>query len=285
MVNLSRELHVHRFGCSVPSADIRPRDPVLLALHGLTGHGQRWEDLARRHFPEFQVFAPDLRGHGRSPWEPPWTIEKHVDDLQQILGQLDRAVVVGHSFGGNLAIHLARAMPDRVAALVLLDPAAQLDPAWMLRLADATTASPDYTDREEARSDKVNGAWRDVDPDVLERELTEHLVVLPNGRVNWRISMPGVITTFSELARPAALPPRNTPTVLVVARRSSPPFVTAEFRAMLENHLGPALTVVEAETDHMVAQEDPGLVGAIVRDALINARDSASDRGVTGTEQ
>ncbi|MBB3035679.1 alpha/beta fold hydrolase [Hoyosella altamirensis] len=262
---------------------MRRRDPALLALHGLTGHGQRWEDLARRHFPEFQVIAPDLRGHGRSTWEPPWTIEKHVDDLKQILGQLDRVVLAGHSFGGNLAIHLARAMPERVAGLVLLDPAAELDPAWMLRLAEATTASPDYTDREEARSDKVNGAWRDVDPDVLERELAEHLVVLPNGRVNWRISVPGVITTFSELARPAALPPKDIPTVLVVAKRSAPPFVTAEFRAMLENHLGPALTVVESETDHMVAQEDPGLVGSIVRDALINARDNV--RGTRSAEQ
>ena len=60
-------------------------------------------------------------------------------------------VVVGHSFGGAVALNLAAARPDLVAALVLLDPAVGLDGGWMRDIADDMFASPDYTDREEAR--------------------------------------------------------------------------------------------------------------------------------------
>ena len=72
-------------------------------------------------------------------------------------------VVVGHSFGGAVALNLAAARPDLVAALVLLDPAVGLDGGWMRDIADDMFASPDYTDREEAALEKVNGSWGEVD--------------------------------------------------------------------------------------------------------------------------
>ena len=84
-------------------------------------------------------------------------------------------VVVGHSFGGAVALHLAAARPDRVAALVLLDPAIGLDGEWMREIADAMLASPDYPDAAEARAEKATGSWADVDPAVLDAELDEHL--------------------------------------------------------------------------------------------------------------
>ena len=55
-------------------------------------------------------------------------------------------MVVGHSFGGAVALHLAAACPDLVAGLVLLDPAIGLDGKWMREVAEAMLASPDYTD-------------------------------------------------------------------------------------------------------------------------------------------
>src|SRR6202020_3470863 len=96
-------LHVHRFG---------PPGPVrLLALHGLTGHGKRWETLASQHLPEITVAAPDLIGHGRSSWAAPWTIEANVAALAELLEQQadSPVVIVAHSFGGALAMHLAAA--------------------------------------------------------------------------------------------------------------------------------------------------------------------------------
>ncbi|MBV9722429.1 MAG: alpha/beta hydrolase, partial [Mycobacterium sp.] len=63
-------LHVHRYG---PAGSVR-----VLAIHGLTGHGKRWQQLATRHLTEMAVAAPDLIGHGRSSWAAPWTIDANV---------------------------------------------------------------------------------------------------------------------------------------------------------------------------------------------------------------
>ena len=191
------DLHVHRYG---PAGS-----PDVLAIHGLTGHGQRWQTLATRHLPDVTVAAPDLLGHGRSSWAAPWTIDANAAALAALLDA--PAVVVGHSFGGAIALSLAAARPDLVSALVLLDPAVGLDGAWMSDIADDMLASPDYTDRAEARSEKANGSWGDVDADELDRELDEHLVDLPSGRAGWRISIPAMMSYWSELARPITLPP------------------------------------------------------------------------------
>ena len=45
--------------------------PTLVCLHGVTGHGRHFEQLAERLSDRFHVAAFDLRGHGGSPWEPP----------------------------------------------------------------------------------------------------------------------------------------------------------------------------------------------------------------------
>ena len=94
---------------------------------------------------------------------------------------------------------------------MLLDPAVGLDGGWMRDIADDMFASPDYTDRDEARAEKVYGSWGEVDADELERELDEHLVDLPNGRVGWRISIPAMMSYWSELARPITLPRNGNP--------------------------------------------------------------------------
>src|SRR5436309_7970401 len=116
-------LHVHEWG---------DRDaPPLVALHGVTAHGRRFQRLAdERLASRFRVIAPDLRGHGRSDWEPPWTFETHVADIVETLDALgvDQADIVGHSFGGRLVLELAAAHPTRVRRAVLLDPAIRVLP-------------------------------------------------------------------------------------------------------------------------------------------------------------
>ena len=81
----------------------------MLALHGVTGHGGRFRRLAERGLPERRWLAPDLRGHGRSTWDPPWNAEQHVADLLETMDAegVERCDVLGHSFGGLLATHLA----------------------------------------------------------------------------------------------------------------------------------------------------------------------------------
>lgn len=238
----------------------------MLALHGLTGHGRRWHHLAG-YLPEIAIAAPDLLGHGRSSWAAPWTIDANVAALGTLLDdQADAPVlVVGHSFGGGLAMQLAAARPDLVAALLLLDPAIGLDGNWMRDIAEAMLSSPDYPDPAEARQEKAGGSWAGVDPAVLDADLGEHLVELPNGRYGWRVSVPAVMSYWSELAREIVLPPAGTPTTLVRAKWTSPPYVTERLIAQLRERLGPDFELLDYECDHMVPHAKPTEVAALIR--------------------
>lgn len=256
------ELNFHTYG---------PADgPEVLAVHGMTGHGARWAHLAENHLPEARVFAPDLIGHGRSPWTPPWDIAAQVAGLASLLERNARGpvLVLGHSYGGALAVHLTLAHPELVRGLILLDPAIELDPGDLLEVAGLTAKFPDYTDAAEAKSEKVNGAWADVPAELLDREIDDHLVDGENGRVTWRTSTPAVVASWGELARPLVVPPAGTPTILVQALRVRPPYVSDEFKSALRDRLGDDLTIVELDCDHMVAQAKPAEVAALVRDLL-----------------
>ena len=254
-------LHVHRYGPSRPAE--------VLAIHGLTGHGKRWQTLATGHLPEVAIAAPDLIGHGRSSWAAPWTLDANAAALAELLdaeGVGGPVLVVGHSFGAAVALQLAAARPDLVAALVLLDPAVGLDGGWMRDIADDMFAAPDYTDRSEARAEKANGSWGEVAAHELDRELDEHLIELGSGRWGWRVSMPAMMSYWSELARPITLPGKRIPVTLVRAVRTAPPYVTEGLVEGLGRRSG--FTLIEFDCDHMVAQARPADTAALIRTQL-----------------
>lgn len=263
---MTDDLHVYRYG---PAGPLR-----VLGIHGLTGHGRRWETLATRHLTEVALAGPDLLGHGRSPWSAPWTIDANVAALAAVIertapaGAAQPVVVVAHSFGGAVALQLAATRPDLVASLVLLDPAVGLDGGWMRDIADSMLASPDYPDRAEARAEKSNGSWGEVDPAELDTDIDEHLIELPNGRVGWRISLPAMVSYWSELARDIVLPPKGIPTTLVRATRTSPPYVSDQLIEGLQERLGADFALVDFDCDHMVPHAKPVETAAIVRDHL-----------------
>jgi lipase len=251
-------LKTYRFGPEGPAQ--------ILAIHGLTGHGRRWKSLAD-HLTEFSILAPDLLGHGHSSWDAPWSIDANVAALADLLEHdaAHPALVVGHSFGGAVALNLAATRPDLVSGLVLLDPAVGLDGGWMGRIAEQMLASPDYPDRAEARAEKSNGSWGEVDAHDLDRDVDEHLVTLPNGRMGWRISIPAMMSYWSELARPIAVPAAGTATTLIRATRTQPPYVSDALVARLEAGLGSAFTLVDFDCDHMVANAKPAETAAVIR--------------------
>jgi lipase len=158
-----------------------------------------------------------------------------------------------------------------VAALLLLDPAVGLDGGWMRDIADAMLSSPDYPDAEEARMEKASGSWADVDPALLEADIDEHLVQLPSGRYGWRVSLPAMMSYWSELARDIVLPPAGTATVLVRAKRTSPPYVGDRLIAGLQERLGSGFRLLDFDCNHMVPHARPAEVAALVRE-LVEAR-------------
>ncbi|MFT3714368.1 MAG: alpha/beta fold hydrolase [Gordonia sp. (in: high G+C Gram-positive bacteria)] len=259
---MSAPLHTHVFG---------PADgPVIVAVHGLTGHGKRWGALADGHLPEYRVIAPDLLGHGRSPAEPPWGIADHAAALAGTIDELvpdDRrpVIVLAHSFGSAVGLRLAADRPDLVRALILLDPAQGLDPEFALTMATGAAGHRGYPDAESAGAAKRAEGWSAVPDDVLDDELAEHLVPTSDG-VDWRVCLPAAVTAWSEMARPALLPPPGVPTHVVVADRVQPPFVTPGFLERCAAERADSVTVHHVDTEHMVPFLAPEKVAGLVRE-------------------
>jgi lipase len=186
-------------------------------VHGVTAHGERFKRLAElRWAKRFRVVAPDLRGHGRSGYEPPWTFATHVADLLETTAALgiERADWVGHSFGGRLVLELAAAHPERVRRVVLLDPAIDLLPHVAEFAAEGEDADPVYASPEDYADRRNDSAAREL---VLEDALLA-CEQLPDGRLRRRTDQNAMRSIYRELATPAP-PPRTlrAPTLLLHA--------------------------------------------------------------------
>jgi pimeloyl-ACP methyl ester carboxylesterase len=99
--------------------------PPVLLLHGGPGLGFDYlRDLAEELAEENDVAWYQQRGQPPSAVEGPHTVATDVDDARCVLDALgwDKAYVVGHSWGGHLALHVAEAMPDRLLGVLCVDP-------------------------------------------------------------------------------------------------------------------------------------------------------------------
>lgn len=98
--------------------------PVLL-LHGGPGLSYGVLDpLAAELRDGYQVAAYQQRGLPPSSLSGPFEVADHVQDVRRVLDALgwSRPVIVGHSWGGHLGLHVAVAMPERTAAVLAVDP-------------------------------------------------------------------------------------------------------------------------------------------------------------------
>ena len=99
--------------------------PPVLLLHGGPGLGFDYlRDLAEELAEENDVAWYQQRGQAPSAVEGPHTVATDVDDARRVLDALgwETAYVVGHSWGGHLALHVAEAMPDRLLGVLCVDP-------------------------------------------------------------------------------------------------------------------------------------------------------------------
>jgi pimeloyl-ACP methyl ester carboxylesterase len=99
--------------------------PVLLLLHGLGCDHTTWQSVIFSLARRYTVIAPDLLGHGRSAKpRADYSVGGYANgmrDLLTVLG-IDRVTVVGHSFGGGVAMQFAYQFPERTERLILVAP-------------------------------------------------------------------------------------------------------------------------------------------------------------------
>jgi pimeloyl-ACP methyl ester carboxylesterase len=110
----------------------------LVLLHGFSNEAHIWDDAAPAVAPYYRTVALDLRGHGDSDHDPEgrYDYDFHVADLESVLDALgiERLVLVGHSLGGRVAMRFAGKHASRLAGLVIVDSAPELDVRGTVRI-------------------------------------------------------------------------------------------------------------------------------------------------------
>ena len=173
-------------------ATIRGDGPPVLALHSSGISARQWKPLAEILSVRYRVIMPDLLGYGANPLigdDLPYHMNDEVDALLELVGNTP-VHVVGHSFGGMVALMLARREPQLVRSMALYDPVAfgvlyDAHDVSALPSFDALNATPLFRDESTGGSE----AWVRLFVDYW------------NGGPSWDTLPPASKQTFLRVGR------------------------------------------------------------------------------------
>jgi len=250
--------------------------PPVLLLHGGPGLGFEYlRDLAEELAQENDVGWYQQRGQEPSAVGVPYTVAADVEDARRVLDALgwEKAYVVGHSWGGHLALHVAEAMPERLLGVLAVDPLGSVgDGRWPEFDEEMFRRTPEEV-RERARElDELSMAGKADDELALEGMRLvwpayfadpEHAPPMPELRIATARSaemVPSIFAALPELE--AGLPEIDVPVGFVHGSRSPMPLAASTDAA--ERIPGAWVEVVDG-AGHFTWFEAPGAVRAALR--------------------
>jgi len=224
----------------------------------VTQHGGIFEQLGKRLGEHgHSVLAVDLRGHGDSGREPPWSTETHVADLLETIeaAGIERVSWIGHSFGGRLVAQAAQQAGERSDRLVLLDPGFGIPPARALRGAeidrlDWSFATPDGAVNALLSSDLITSAPRDLVTAYAQNDIRQG----PDGRYRFSFCPSAAVVAWSEMTLPA---PPIAPLPTLIVRPEAQLFDGDAQGDRYREALGELLTVAAVPGGHNLLWEAP----------------------------
>ncbi|MEE1877591.1 alpha/beta fold hydrolase [Altererythrobacter litoralis] len=253
--------------------------PPVLCLHGLTRNARDFAGLAEHLAGDWRVIVPEMRGRGMSEYAKDsnsYSPVTYVADVEALLAELGitRFVSIGTSMGGLMTMLLAMINPARLAAVVLNDIGAEVDPAGIERIGDYVGQGRSFpTWMHAARAlQEEHGKWF---PDfAIETwlEMAKRTMVLgQNGRIVFDYDM-AIAEPFNQPggAAPADLWPAfdalaNVP-LLVLRGELSDILSDASVKAMAARHPGMS-SVTVPRVGHAPMLDEPESLAAI--DALL----------------
>ena len=255
----------------------------MLALHGLASSGHWYRRLASHLAADHRIIAPDQRGHGATTQAPSgYDWQTLAEDAVRVLDHfgIQRAVVLGHSWGGHVSSNLAMRFPDRVDRLVMIDGGFQdgtllPEPTWEAfkrRLAPRLVAGTRSEYLAQLRAN-LSFCWGD---DLEEIALT---MVYEGADGQMRdILRPDnhaqvLETMWGE--PPSVVLPRVSAPTLVVAAGPRPERAASSFSSQREVAVAAAEKALPngrvhwiPETIHDIGYDKPGELAAVIRGFL-----------------
>ena len=252
--------NVHAYRTSTGPSTASAGLPVVL-VHGINMDGHVWDVLAARLGPDRETVVLDLRGHGASVKAGPFDAEAYADDVLAVMDAagIERAHLVGTSFGGPVAATIAARAPERVASVTAIGSAVSVAGAVDIEggiAAMREVGAPDFF-----RGFMGQASFApDADPALLEQAVA--VATAPDRDVDLIAEV--VRAAFSADAAVAVAAVKAPALVITGEHDLTCPVPAGE---VLAAALGTELVVVPGR-GHMVVVEDPDAVADLLRPHL-----------------
>ena len=259
----------------------------VLLLHGLASTCHIWDLVAPLLAEDFRIAAMDQRGHGQSAQvDDGYDFAAVLGDAAAMIEHLgwQRPIVVGHSWGADVALELAVAHPELVSGLIFVD-GGTIDisgrPGWTLAQAREDMAPPIFTGfTPEMMRERVESGGRfgpNAPPETTEAVLA-NFRVLEDGTIQSNLRRENHLRIIDALwdHKPFELYPRlQCATLLLPARQATPDAIERRSRredaiARAESLLPRSKTVWLEDSIHDVPLQRPALVADTIREHIRN---------------
>jgi len=236
----------------------------LLILHGLLGMLDNWQTQAKRYAAAgYNVFALDLRNHGKSPHSDVFNYNVMADDVVHFMNEhkISAAHLLGHSMGGKTAMQCALTNPSRVHKLVVVDVAPRsyvsahdhiLDAMCSLKLGRLAT-------RQEVDAELMKHL-----PDYALRQfILKNLTRDESGKLKWKVNLAVIKRTYPEIAGNITIEGRfDGPTLFVQGEKSR--YIQSDDERRITKLFPHARIVSIPDAGHWVHAEQPDKFAEVV---------------------
>lgn len=242
--------------------------PPIVLIHGLFGSLDNLGILARDLHQHRTVLQIDLRNHGRSPWDAEMSYQAMALDVIETLNEhgINRAIILGHSMGGKVAMALTAQFAERIEKLIVLDIAPV---AYNVRRHDEIFAALHAVNAAKATTRQQA---TEVMSTFLEDAGVINFLLKSFNQGEWRFNLPVLEAQYQHILgwqNSAAWPHP----ILFIAGGNSP-YIAPEYRENIVSQFPAAQAHVIAGAGHWVHAEKPeAVLRAIHRFLSIPAQD------------
>lgn len=238
----------------------------LVLLHGLFGSLENLGGIRRELEGQYQIIAVDLPDHGRSGHTTAFSYQDYSQQVLQLLDSLDvkKAVVLGHSMGGKVAMCLAQQHPERVSQLIVADiaPVAYPDRHSSIFAGLNQVDLPTLQDRRQADRQMAEHI---KEPGV--RQFLLKSLAQEHGQWQWRFNLRLLQRDYSKITDwPFSESCYQGPTLFIKGGQSD--YLQAAYKDTIAAQFPRSQGRIIADAGHWLHAEKPAAFCKIVRDFI-----------------
>ena len=227
----------------------------LIILHGLFGSSDNWQTQAKRFAEYFRVILVDLRNHGHSDWNDDSSYISMANDVIELINELgiEKTILLGHSMGGKVAMHVAQTNAKLLSKLVVVDMGIKQYPPHHQHILQGIHSVQLEGVNSRAEADKQLTEF--IDSEGVKQFLLKNLYWKEKGKLAWRMNVSVLENSMNEIL--SALPEKEvfTPTAFIRGELSN--YVLDDDVSEIENYFPDSQFITIPEAGHWVHAEKP----------------------------